>query len=182
MILKKCKQKGFTLLEILCVIGVIAILSSILIPSINMARRSSLSAKSKAQFHQYIFALEAYFHEYGRYPYFFYEKGSVNLKEFSGDFIKALSGRGPYPGYADLSNFEIQRLNPKKIPFYHFSEWEYNEEGKLIDGFENTDIYVCIDTEGRGLLKINDKAVAAKIAIYSQKSDTGEYQDIQSWR
>lgn len=177
------RKKGFTLLEVLCVIGIIAVLSGILIPSISMARKSSLAAKSKAQFHQYIFALEAYFHEYGQYPYFFYEKGSaVNLKEFSSEFVKAVSGHGPYPKYADLSNFEIQKLNPKQISFYHFSEWEFDEEGRLVDGFENSDIYIYIDTEGKGLLKINDKAVAAKIAIYSQKSDTGEYQDIQSWR
>lgn len=182
MILWLSRKKGFTLLEILCVIAVIAILSSILIPSINMAKKSSLSAKSKAQFHQYIFALEAYYHTYGRYPYFFYENGTVNLKEHGEEFVKALSGHGPYPSYNELTGLEIQKLNPKQISFYHFSEGEFDEKGMLRDGFENPNIYISIDMEGKGLLKINDKPVATKIAIYTQQSDGGGYRDVQSWR
>lgn len=147
-----------------------------------MARKSSLIAKSKAQFHQYIFALEAYFHEYGQYPYFFYEKETVNLREFGDEFVKALSGHGPYPDYSELTSYEIQKLNPKKISFYRFDEKEVNEEGLLTDAFDNSDICICIDTQGKGLLKINGKPVAAKIAIYSQKSGSENYQDIQSWR
>lgn len=182
MIFNFSKKQAFTLLEILCVIAVIGILSSILIPSINMARRSSLTAKSKAQFHQYIFALEAYHHEYGRYPYFFYEVDCVSLKEHGPEFVKALSGHGPHPEYRDLTNIEIQRLNPKQISFYHFNEWEFNEKGMLRDAFENPNIFISIDTDGKGILKIKDKPIAAKIAVYSQKSDGEGYQDIQSWR
>ncbi len=181
MIFNFSRERGFTLLEILCVIGVIGILTSILIPSVSMARRSSLSAKSKAQFHQYIFALEAYCHEYGRYPYFFYEEDCVNLKERGTEFVKALSGHGPYPGYGELTSAEVQRLNPKRIAFYHFNEWEFDEKGLLRDAFENPNIYIRIDTEEKGLLKIKDKPVAAKIAIYSQKSDGEGYQDVRSW-
>lgn len=172
MVINKFKRKvqGFTLLEILCVIAIIGILTSILLPAISLVRKTALKAETKMRFHQYIFALESYFREYGHYPAFFDDKPCINLKEEGHQFIQALSGS---ESYCDL--------NPGNICFYQFTNAEINAEGQLKDGFNNTNIYVHIDTENKGLLTIEGKKIANKIAIYTKKSDGKEYEDIQSW-
>lgn len=180
MIFGKKRKGAFTLIEVLCVIGIIGILVSLLLPTISMVRKSSLKAQTKAQFYEYIFALEGYFHEYGYYPYFFYEKGEISLKDFGEDFVKALSGHGGYPEYEELSVDERKKLNPKGIAFYRFERDAFNDQGFLVDAFGNSDIYIVVDVQKEGLLKIKGKKVAAKVGIYSQKGEM--YEDIESWK
>lgn len=189
MILKKInknrllqKPNAFTLIEVLCVIAITGILASLLLPTINMVRKSSLKTQTKARFYEYIFALESYFHEYGHYPYFFYDKEKINLREVGADFVKALSGLSGYPDYEKLSGHEKQKLNPKGISFYHFDREEFNEKGLIVDAFGNPNIYINVDIQGDGLLKIKGKRIAAKVGIYSQKSEKGSYEDIESWK
>lgn len=74
MIFRKREAAAFTLIEVLCVIGIAGILVGFLLPTISMVKKSSLKTKTKAQFYQYIFALEGYFHEYGCFPNFFMGK------------------------------------------------------------------------------------------------------------
>lgn len=176
------RSQAFTLIEVLCVIGIVGILMGLLLPTMGMVRKSSLRTQTKAQFYQYIFALEGYFHEYGQYPCFFYEKSEVNLKEYSADFVKALSGHGVYPEYQDMTSRERQKLNPKGIVFYHFDKAEFNDHGLIIDAFGNSDICVSVDTQQMGLLKIRGKKVAAKIGVYSRNEEGEKYEDIESWR
>lgn len=168
-------------MELLCVIAIIGILVSILLPTLNAARKSSLKTQTKAQFYEYIFALEAYFHEYGKYPYFFNDRGEVNLREYGEEFVKALSGRGRYPDYEELTGHERRKLNPKGIAFYRFGKSEFNDEGMVVDGFGNPNIRIFVDQLGKGLLKIGDQKVAAKIAMCSQKESNKGYEDVQSW-
>lgn len=182
MILQKNDKSAFTLIEVLCVVGIIGILVGILMPTISMVKKSSLKAQTKAQFYEYIFALEGYFHEYGHYPYFFYEKDEINLTDFGEGFVKALSGHGGYPEYEELSIHERQKLNPKGITFYRFGRDEFNDQGLLVDAFGNSDIYIKVDTRKEGLLKIKGKKVAVRIGIYSQKKDGQMYEDIESWK
>lgn len=163
-------------------IGIIGILVSVLLPTIHTARKSSLKAQTKAQFYEYIFALEAYFHEYGNYPYFFHDKKAINLREHGEEFVKALSGRGRYPEYEELTSYERQKLNSKGVVFYHFGKSEFNEEGMVVDAFGNSNICVFVDQAGEGLLRVGDKKIAAKIGMCSQKEDRKGYEDVQSWR
>ncbi len=176
------RENAFTLIEVLCVIGIVGILMGLLLPTMGMVRKSSLRTQTKAQFYQYIFALEKYFHEYGQYPWFFYDKDEVNLTAYSADFVKALSGHGVYPEYKDMTARERQKLNPKGIVFYHFDRTEFNDQGLIVDAFGNSDICIIADTQQLGLLKIKDKKVAAKIGIYSRNKEGEKYEDIESWR
>jgi len=54
------KRSGFTLIEVLVVVSIIALLASILLPSLSGARRSAKLAKCQHNLHQIGVAMEAY--------------------------------------------------------------------------------------------------------------------------
>jgi general secretion pathway protein G len=61
-------NKGFTLIEIMIVITIIAILSAIIIPNvINYPKRARVTA-TKLQIQQFKTPLELYYNDKGRYP------------------------------------------------------------------------------------------------------------------
>ena len=61
-------KKGFTLIEILVVISIIGLLSSIVLTSVNSARGKARDARRIADFKSFSLALEFYYDKYGRYP------------------------------------------------------------------------------------------------------------------
>ncbi|MCK5174910.1 MAG: type II secretion system protein [Planctomycetes bacterium] len=77
---KRCKRfcpgRGFTIVEMLTTIAIIAILVSMLIPALNMVRRMAAMVKQKAQFNSIGFALEAFQTDFGDYPESFDNNGN----------------------------------------------------------------------------------------------------------
>ncbi|OHA07206.1 MAG: hypothetical protein A2934_03390 [Candidatus Sungbacteria bacterium RIFCSPLOWO2_01_FULL_47_10] len=65
---KKAGGKGFTLIELLVVIAIIGILASIVLASLNTARRKSRDARRVADIKQIQLALELYFDDNTEYP------------------------------------------------------------------------------------------------------------------
>ena len=61
------KNKGFTLIELLVVIAVIGILASVVLASLNSARKKAQDTKIRAELKQLATALEFYFDKYGTY-------------------------------------------------------------------------------------------------------------------
>ncbi|MBU1259592.1 MAG: type II secretion system GspH family protein [Planctomycetes bacterium] len=65
----KKKKNGFTIVELLTVMAVIAMLMGILVPALNLVRRLAKDTNQRAQFHGIEVGLEAYVSENeGRYP------------------------------------------------------------------------------------------------------------------
>lgn len=62
------KSKGFTLIELLVVIAIIGILASIVLASLNTARKKSRDARRIADIKQIQLALELYFDSQRDYP------------------------------------------------------------------------------------------------------------------
>jgi len=62
------KKKGFTLIELLVVIAIIGILSSVVLASLNSARKKSRDAKRISDVKQLQLALELYFDSNNSYP------------------------------------------------------------------------------------------------------------------
>lgn len=62
------RNRGFTLIELLVVIAIIAILSAVVLASLNTARDRARNAKREADMGQLMHALEMYKIETGSYP------------------------------------------------------------------------------------------------------------------
>ena len=65
---KKGRRSGFTLIELLVVIAIIGVLASIVLASLNNARRKSRDARRVTDVKQLQLALELYFDSVGQYP------------------------------------------------------------------------------------------------------------------
>jgi len=65
---KKSKQSGFTLLELLVVIGIIGLLASIIVVNLTGARRRARDTKRIADIRQLQTAAEDYYDKNGKYP------------------------------------------------------------------------------------------------------------------
>ncbi|MES2213744.1 MAG: type II secretion system protein [Patescibacteria group bacterium] len=62
------RTRAFTLIELLVVISIIALLASIVLSFLNVARSRARDAKRKNDIHQIQTALELYFSDHGEYP------------------------------------------------------------------------------------------------------------------
>ncbi len=65
---KRRKKIGFTIVELLTVMSVIALLLGILVPALNTVRRIAKDTRQRAQFHSISVALEVYVGETEQYP------------------------------------------------------------------------------------------------------------------
>jgi len=81
----KRSSKGFTLVELLVVIGIIALLISILLPSLNRARETANRVKCASNLRQVGQGLLLYANDNkGAYPRGVYNSASTALTSFSG--------------------------------------------------------------------------------------------------
>ncbi len=67
--IKDKKNKGFTLIELMVVISIIALISSVVIVSISRARERALATKFRQEMRQFIYALELYRTDKKMYPH-----------------------------------------------------------------------------------------------------------------
>ncbi|NQT01756.1 MAG: type II secretion system protein [Planctomycetes bacterium] len=64
----KRKRTGFTIVELLAALGIIALMVGLLIPALNVVRNKAKEVKQKAQFMTISLALTAFMNDYGDYP------------------------------------------------------------------------------------------------------------------
>jgi type II secretory pathway pseudopilin PulG len=62
------KRTGFTIVELLAALGIIALMVGLLIPALSMVRRTAKETKQKAQFTTISLALMTFKNDYGDYP------------------------------------------------------------------------------------------------------------------
>lgn len=85
---------GFSLMEILIVIGIIAILASVVMPSLRQARHSALYVKALQETKSFATALEAYIGDNGTYP----DDLDREVPDLGDFFTGANLTTGPWPG------------------------------------------------------------------------------------
>lgn len=66
--MKRTEKRGFTIVELLTVMGVIAVLIGLLIPALNLVKDFSKEIQQKAQFHSIDVGLEIFKTQFGNYP------------------------------------------------------------------------------------------------------------------
>ena len=66
--IRKSNSRGFTLIELLVVIAIIGLLSSVVLASLNNARKKGRDARRLADIKQLQIALELYYSENSAYP------------------------------------------------------------------------------------------------------------------
>jgi prepilin-type N-terminal cleavage/methylation domain-containing protein len=81
----KKRQNGFTIIELITVIGVLGILGSILLAIVNPLEQFNKAADSrrKADLAQIQKALESYYQDHGRYPYMYKDVNNGNVSQIS---------------------------------------------------------------------------------------------------
>ena len=184
-------RDGFTILELLTVMAIIAILLGIIVGGAATVRRSALKAKSRSQFSQYAIAYEQFRAEYGYYPTMGVAGDRFDLRGDNEVFIQTLSGRtrtgeGATESYA-------REANRHRIPFYEFSAAEFSAdffnicgeqvaEGAIVDGFGNPHISVIVDSDGDGIvIGEKEERINAGTIFFSSKRGCNEWQDVRSW-
>lgn len=99
MFMKTKNQKAFTIVELMVVVGIIALLAGIIIASVNFARAKARDSKRLADMRTIQEALVLYNLDYGTYPVHSAEAGLGGWDTpTDGVFIGALVSGGYIPG------------------------------------------------------------------------------------
>lgn len=111
-------KKGFTLIELMVVMAIISLLSSIVLASVKEVRDRAKANAFRANVNQFIYALELYKNDQGVYPG---QKIPDTLFGFmtqvSSGSVMSFTMYPPQPPFSDYSAYETA-LNPyiKKLP------------------------------------------------------------------
>ncbi len=194
-------RAGFSLVELLSVVAIVALLAGILLPVAGVVRRSVMTAKTRAQFLQYATAIGQFKVEYGYYPDFGVGSGDadpvVSLRGNNAVFIQTLSGR-TVEGLTMDDTYALA-ANKQRIPFYRFREPEFASDtatrcggetalkGELVDAFDNPNLFVVFDGDRNGVIEKRNlppgsEDIHAEVAIYSLNAGgCEEWKTITSW-
>lgn len=119
---KKGGDRGFTLIELMMVISIIGLLSTVILGSLQRARLQANDAKRISEIRQMQTALELYFNDNGQYPSS--DQGGIGGWDTPGDgtFLGVLAGGGYMPNIKDPTtndfngNYRYYRYAPTDPP------------------------------------------------------------------
>lgn len=153
---KSRASEGFTLVELLVVIGIIALLAAILLPAINSVMKKGEQTKAQAQVKALATAWKNYYNEYGKWPV-------VNNRCLGDARFPASEGaNGSYgipmssnlvmllsPNLYDIKGFQsdadnqiIGKYNPKRITFLEFDKESIDHTYSLVDPWGQTNMFL----------------------------------------
>ena len=99
------KNKGFTLIELMVVISIMALLSSVILSSVTKARDKAQNSATVQGINQYLSVLDRYFLDKGYYPNPFSNPVSMTMRGTGSQQIVCLGSQGgtacQQPSYVD---------------------------------------------------------------------------------
>ncbi len=111
----KKQNKGFTLIELLVVISIIALLSSVILSSVQKSREKAAIARIQESAKQIHIALELYRNDHGEYP------GGNNtegpLSYFISTYLSPYLAGTPVINDDNIQSFQFYSLNQE--PYYY---------------------------------------------------------------
>jgi prepilin-type N-terminal cleavage/methylation domain-containing protein len=140
--MKTVTNKGFTLIELMIVVVIIAILAALMLGSFNYMQKKAIDVKCQAQFAAVELAIESYKTDHGFYPMLY--KGSVAApggKETYPDHVSYLKDRIAYMN--DQALVDIPGKTSKEL--YRALVWKHNSFSKA---YLNDAAYSPIDGIG----------------------------------
>jgi len=177
----KCRKHGFTIVELLTAVAIIAMLVALLIPALSMVRKIAKETAQKAQFTTIDLALTAFKNDDGDYP------PSDNPGDYCGaqKLAEALLGwdlMGFHPDTdwdAAGTAYEpptpsVANLKERRGPYIELAT---TNAFKLDDLFDDTtplekDTFVICDVFGVKKITINEKTFKAGSPILYYKANT----------
>ena len=156
---KKKYTDGFTLLELLVVIGIIAILAGLLFPAITGALRTAQKNKAIGDCRAIETAIMQYYNEYNKWPG---SGGSVN------SIIDILIG-----GSSSTAQ------NPRQSKFLTA---DVDSSGNLLDPWDNAYQYTCDDDYNNEVVALGT-TLKKSVAVWSEGRDgnANTVDDAKTW-
>ncbi|HMP90585.1 MAG TPA: prepilin-type N-terminal cleavage/methylation domain-containing protein [Kiritimatiellia bacterium] len=169
-------QQGFTLVELLVTIAIIAILAGILLPAVIGAFKKAAEAQARSEVKSIETAVRAYVNEYSRFPegngqadnQWIYGQGTRNNR----DLMNVLRGINT-------------TLNPRRIIFLEIQEKSLNASGDFIDPWDNQ-YRIALDTSFNNVIETGVTGIGSltgrTVAVWSLGvNGTGTNTLIKSW-
>ncbi|MCK5226004.1 MAG: prepilin-type N-terminal cleavage/methylation domain-containing protein [Planctomycetes bacterium] len=169
-------KHGFTVVELLTAITIIAILIAILLPSANMVRRVAKESAQKARLANIALALTAFRNDYGDYP-----PSDMNSSAYTGAQMlsEALLGwdlLGFHPESEWKANgggkYPTTNLEERRGRYLELATANAFNLGQLFNAAFDPNTFVLCDTFGVRKTTVNNKSVKAGTPILYYRADT----------
>jgi prepilin-type N-terminal cleavage/methylation domain-containing protein len=171
------RKSGFTLVEVLVVIGIIALLAGMLLGGLNAVRRRARKANARSAVDQIATAWTAYYVDYKHFP----DVGpgsSFKLKEMNEDAVHILHGNYDLSEYPNHTHY--QEKNPRGTAYMEFHE---AHTGGFNDPWGNM-YQLALDEEPYdNEVNAAGESLKRNVAVWSMGPDgtSGTADDVRSW-